>query len=75
MGGTRLQGVRLWHSDGPVGAQMWAQHADGSAATAVAGDVWEYGPRDLWSEIERAHRDYADLGSPAADQVRAHRET
>lgn len=65
--GTRLPGVRLWHSDGPAGVQVWAQHPDGSAATAVAGDVWEYGPRELWAEIERAHRDYVDLGSPAAE--------
>ncbi|TFE42924.1 methyltransferase domain-containing protein [Streptomyces sp. ICN441] len=66
-GGTRLPGVRLWHSEGPAGVQVWAQHPDGSAATAVAGDVWEYGPRALWAEIERAHRDYAGLGSPAAE--------
>ncbi|MFD5429796.1 methyltransferase domain-containing protein [Streptomyces sp. NPDC127084] len=67
-GGTRLPGVRLWHSQGPAGIQVWAQHRDGSAATAVAGDVWEYGPCDLWSEIEAAHRDYVDLGSPPAER-------
>ncbi|MFD7609551.1 methyltransferase [Streptomyces sp. NPDC059828] len=67
-GGTRLPGVRLWHSQGPAGVQVGAQHGDGSPATAVAGDVWEYGPRDLWSEIEAAHRDYVDLGSPGAEQ-------
>ncbi|WP_338671469.1 methyltransferase domain-containing protein [Streptomyces sp. SCSIO 30461] len=65
--GARLPGVRLWHSQGSAGVQVWAQHSDGSAATAVAGDVWEYGPRHLWSEIEAAHRGYVDLGSPASE--------
>ncbi|MEU2433261.1 methyltransferase domain-containing protein [Streptomyces sp. NPDC007861] len=66
--GTRLPGVRLWHSAGPAGTQVWVQHPDGSAATAVAGDVWEYGPCDLWAEIERTYRDYVALGSPDPDQ-------
>ncbi|MGW7362960.1 methyltransferase domain-containing protein [Streptomyces sp. NPDC054841] len=66
--GARLPSVKLWHATGQAGVQVWAQHPDGSAATAVAGDVWEYGPRDLWAEIERTYRDYVALGSPDADQ-------
>ncbi|MEJ8657454.1 methyltransferase domain-containing protein [Streptomyces sp. MS1.AVA.4] len=66
--GTRLPGVRVWHAGGPAGVQVWAQHPGGSAATAVDGDVWEYGPRALWAEIERTHGEFVALGSPDADR-------
>ncbi|MFJ8647088.1 methyltransferase [Streptomyces sp. NPDC093546] len=62
--GTRLPGVRMWHSEDDGTVQVWAQDAEGSATTASGGEVWQYGPRELWSEIERTWREYEQLGRP-----------
>ncbi|MCA1219746.1 methyltransferase domain-containing protein [Streptomyces sp. 8L] len=66
--GERLPGVSLHHARTDEGVRVWAQGPDGSAATAAAGTVHAYGPRDLWSEIETAHRAYVQEGAPAADE-------
>ncbi|MFF9865202.1 methyltransferase [Streptomyces sp. NPDC013953] len=64
--GTRLPGVRLWHAERDGGAQVWAQDEAGSATTGEPdGDIWQYGARDLWREIEHAFHEYAALGRPA----------
>ncbi|MEU7278606.1 methyltransferase domain-containing protein [Streptomyces sp. NPDC045431] len=62
--GTRLPDVRLWHSEKNGTVQVWAQDCEGSAATATGDEVWQYGPRDLWSEIEHTWQEYDHLGSP-----------
>ncbi|MEE1753753.1 methyltransferase [Streptomyces sp. SP18CS02] len=67
--GTRLPGVRMWHSESDDGVQVWAQDGDGSAATAATGgEVRQYGPRDLWEEIAQAHVEYIELGAPELDR-------
>ncbi|MEU0658572.1 methyltransferase [Streptomyces lavendulocolor] len=66
--GTRLPRVRMVHAnrDGDT-VQVWLQDEDGCAATAVTGeDAYEYGARNLWQEVERAHEEYVALGSPEA---------
>ncbi|MET9803856.1 methyltransferase [Streptomyces sp. NPDC006368] len=63
--GTRLPDVRMWHTERGGGVQVWAQDRDGSATTAVTGgEVWQYGPRELWVEIERVHQEYVELARP-----------
>ncbi|OKI34735.1 hypothetical protein A6A29_14775 [Streptomyces sp. TSRI0281] len=67
--GARLPGVAVTHLTTPNGVQVWTSCADGAAATAATGDdVWQYGPRNLWEEIEQAHLEYAALGHPEPDQ-------
>lgn len=66
--GARLPGVWMRHStiDGVV--HVWARGEDGSAmSTATGEDVWQYGPRDLWADIEAVRREYTAAGSPRHD--------
>ncbi|WP_306674859.1 MULTISPECIES: protein-L-isoaspartate O-methyltransferase family protein [Streptomyces] len=65
--GARLPGVRAWHSGEGDGVELWFQDGSRSAAHAAAREVWEYGPRDLWREVERVEAEYAGLGRPSAD--------
>nr|WP_324604282.1 methyltransferase [Streptomyces sp. NRRL F-5126] len=65
--GARLPGVSLQHAGTEDGVRVWARAADGSAATAAAGEVVRYGVRDLWSEIEAGHRAYVREGAPTSD--------
>ncbi len=69
--GARLPGVSMVHADEPGGGvRVWLRAPDGSAATAASGeDVWLYGPRDLWGEVERVYGEYVRLGSPAAGDL------
>ncbi|WP_434591213.1 methyltransferase domain-containing protein [Streptomyces sp. A5-4] len=65
--GARLPGVWMRHTrtDGTV--HVWARGQDGSATSTATGEnVWQYGPRDLWTEIEVVHREYVAIGSPDA---------
>ncbi|MEV8362492.1 methyltransferase [Streptomyces niveus] len=67
--GARLPGVWMRHSriDGTV--HVWAGAEDGSAtSTATGDDVWSYGPRDLWADIETVHREYTAAGRPRHDE-------
>ncbi|WP_149181815.1 methyltransferase domain-containing protein [Streptomyces sp. TRM49041] len=63
--GARLPGVRMWHTRAGTGAKLWVQDLTGSAAAHVSGhDVWQYGARALWREIEQVHAEYVELGCP-----------
>ncbi|GAA4918611.1 methyltransferase domain-containing protein [Streptomyces coeruleoprunus] len=62
--GARLPGVRMWHSGTDPDVRVWLQDEKGSAATAGEEDVWQYGARDLWREVERVHAEYVRLGCP-----------
>ncbi|MET9515965.1 methyltransferase domain-containing protein [Streptomyces sp. NPDC002994] len=65
--GARLPGVWMRHSRSGGAVHVWAGGGDGSAtSTATGEDVWQYGPRDLWTEIEAVHRAYVSVGSPDA---------
>ncbi|MEU9983610.1 methyltransferase domain-containing protein [Streptomyces sp. NPDC050856] len=65
--GTRHPKMRMVHTGQADGAQVWVQDEDGCAATAATGeDAYEYGVRNLWQEVEQAHREYIALGSPEA---------
>ncbi|OEU86848.1 methyltransferase [Streptomyces abyssalis] len=64
-GGARLPDVKLVHGETEGGVRVWLTDRAGSGAIADVGDpVWQYGPRDLWSEVEAAHAEYVDLGRP-----------
>ncbi|MBP0459764.1 methyltransferase domain-containing protein [Streptomyces montanisoli] len=65
--GARLPGVSLQHAVTGEGVRVWARAADGSAATAAAGEALQYGPRNLWAEIEAEHRAYIREGAPGAE--------
>ncbi|GAA1544597.1 methyltransferase domain-containing protein [Streptomyces albidochromogenes] len=65
--GARLPGVWMQHSRTEDTVQVWARGEDGSATSTAKGeDVWQYGPRDLWAEIEAVHHEYVALGRPDA---------
>ncbi|MGQ4514359.1 methyltransferase domain-containing protein [Streptomyces sp. DW26H14] len=66
--GELLPGVSLHHARTDEGLRVWARDPEGSAATATAAVVHQYGPRDLWSEIEAAHGAYLREGAPSADE-------
>ncbi|WP_250287391.1 methyltransferase domain-containing protein [Streptomyces atroolivaceus] len=67
--GARLPGVRVTGGETCEGARVWVSREDGAAATTATGEeVWQYGPGFLWEEIERAWREYDDIGRPAPDQ-------
>ncbi|MFJ8650073.1 methyltransferase domain-containing protein [Streptomyces sp. NPDC093546] len=76
--GTRLPDVRLWHSGHKGAVAVWAQDRDGSATSATCNEVWQYGPRELWSDIERIWAEYDQLGRPELTEfgltVRASRQ-
>lgn len=64
-GGARLPEVKLVHARTGAGCRVWLMDRAGSGAMADAdAAVWQYGPRDLWSEVEAAHREYVGLGRP-----------
>jgi len=59
----------------PAGSTVWLYGLPASArelsvaAATFPGDgsppvVWQAGPRDLWSEVETAHRWWSDVGEP-----------
>jgi protein-L-isoaspartate(D-aspartate) O-methyltransferase len=66
-GGARLPDVRLVHAEDGESVRVWLTDTAGSGAMAELGDqVWQYGPRDLWSEVESVYAEYDDLGQPRA---------
>ncbi|MEV0262410.1 methyltransferase domain-containing protein [Streptomyces sp. NPDC050617] len=65
--GAMLPGVSMVHAETGGADRVWLMDQDGSGAIADAGEpVWQYGPRDLWSEVEAAYGGYLDLGEPPA---------
>lgn len=70
-GGARLPDVRLVHAqqgDSEDTVRVWVMDRRGSGAIADVGDpVTQFGPRDLWGEVEAAHAEYVDLGRPEAE--------
>ncbi|MDP9616493.1 methyltransferase domain-containing protein [Streptomyces demainii] len=60
--GARLPGVSLIQGEADGAVRVWLQDGKGSAAVADAEAVTEFGQRDLWSEVERIHHDFAELG-------------
>jgi protein-L-isoaspartate(D-aspartate) O-methyltransferase len=71
-GGARLPDVKLVHArQGSTedSVRVWLMDRHGSGAIADAGEpVVQYGPRDLWREVEAAHREYAALGRPEPEE-------
>ncbi|WKX71917.1 methyltransferase domain-containing protein [Streptomyces sp. XD-27] len=65
--GLRLPGVVMADGEHDGRSQVWLHDRAGSAATATAEEVWQYGPRDLWDEVAAVHADYVRDGSPDAD--------
>jgi protein-L-isoaspartate(D-aspartate) O-methyltransferase len=67
--GARMPGVTMVHTENGGTVQVWLQDRHGSGAVAESGtDVWQYGPRSLWTEVEATHQEYLILGRPDADQ-------
>lgn len=68
--GARLPGVSMTHTEQNRTVRVWLQDKDGSGAfveRTEASQVWQYGPRGLWAELERVYAEYVALGRPAAD--------
>ncbi|MFF5720250.1 protein-L-isoaspartate O-methyltransferase [Streptomyces buecherae] len=63
----RLPGVVMADGDHEGTYQVWLHDRRGSAATATGGEVWQYGPRDLWEEVTTVYEDFTREGSPSAD--------
>ncbi|KUL38559.1 methyltransferase [Streptomyces sp. NRRL F-4489] len=61
--------TRLWLADDQ--ATSWASvDYDGHRTTTFA--VSQYGPRNLWDEVTRAHAQYVSAGRPTLDRLRLH---
>lgn len=72
--GLALPGVRLTAQDEASEYRVWLTALDGSWATTSATaeadqgetfEVWQYGPRHLWTELEGAYTRYLAAGRPA----------
>ncbi|ROT32391.1 ATP-grasp peptide maturase system methyltransferase [Micromonospora sp. HM5-17] len=68
----RVTGV-TWLGFTPDGGneQMWLFASDGSWAAVddTAGQVEQYGPREVWDEIETVFDRWCDAGSPTRDRL------
>lgn len=68
---ARLPGVSVVGQDDEGALRVWVSDTDGSGATTATNDgVWEYGPRDLWAEVEKVYSEYDALGSPRPEDFR-----
>ncbi|NLU76191.1 methyltransferase domain-containing protein [Streptomyces sp. HNM0575] len=71
-GGARLPDLKLVHAvqgDSEDTTRVWLMDRHGSGAIADVGEpVVQFGPRDLWREVEATHGEYVDLGRPESEQ-------
>ncbi|MEU6080018.1 methyltransferase domain-containing protein [Streptomyces sp. NPDC047108] len=67
--GARIPGLSMVSHREDDGVRVWLDDGQGSGATLGSGEpVWLYGPRDLWTEVERVHAEFRDLGSPGTEE-------
>ncbi|MBI0300916.1 methyltransferase domain-containing protein [Streptomyces sp. PRKS01-29] len=62
--GAKLPGVVMADGTADGRDQIWLHDRKGSAATVTQGEVWQYGPRQLWEEAVAVHKAYVHDGSP-----------
>ncbi|AJT69839.2 hypothetical protein T261_8244 [Streptomyces lydicus] len=60
--GARLPGVSLVEGEHDGAVRVWLQDGRRSGAVADVESVTEFGPRDLWAELERVHTEFQGLG-------------
>ncbi|MDJ0460566.1 methyltransferase [Streptomyces sp. H27-C3] len=66
--GARMPGVSMIHREVGATVEVWLMDGAGSGAFCEPGEqAWQYGDRDLWSDIETTYQEYAALGSPTSD--------